>query len=166
MLGGSLSAGCWVLRGSCTAASVRPVARCKLRASGCSVTEPGGFTLKHKGFYLALRGSAEAVAGFLPAVLTVSRSRQQLRPRPCWPFAHPELENCFPPGQAPAPAAEESSSFLVLQVLALFSTTILSDSFNLPYCCGKYASRERFSWKMLKWFDLHCSLPLKTRLRT
>lgn len=41
-------------------------------------------------------------------------------------------------------------SLLVLPVLPLFFKAIPSDSFNLLYCCTKYATGEQFHGKMLK----------------
>lgn len=41
-------------------------------------------------------------------------------------------------------------SLLVLPILSLIFKAIPFDSFNLLYCCGKYAAGEQFHGKMLK----------------
>lgn len=88
--------------------------------------------------------------GFLSPELDVlqigSRSHQQLWPSIFWLFAHP-IPEFLSLHLVPWFAATDFCRLLVLTILALFFKAIPSDSFNLRYCCGKYASREQFHRK-------------------
>lgn len=132
-----------------------------------SVTKPGGITFKdNKGFYLALAlGHLE----WFPAC-GVQCAADCFQVTPAAPAEH-LLALCpscarvsfftFRPPFLQPRTAPAFCRLLVLPIFPLFFKAIPSDSFNLRYCCGKYASGEQFHGKMLKGLDLHVACPLK-----